>query len=293
MPNITSKLVLGTANFGLKYGVANFAGKLSDEALKKILQNASQAGIKTFDTAQAYGDSEKRLGLFMGLEAKVITKIGDDLRGGYEAGIIRTGVKTSLDRLQRDRLKGILLHRPELLLGVDGRKIAADLQLVKDEGLVEKIGVSIYSSDVLDEITKLVQLDIVQVPFSIFDQRIYNSGWVDRLKADKVEIHARSVFLQGLLLMKRSELPTWFSVNWPFLFTDWFAYQDYVNQKADKIALSFVLQKPWIDKVIVGVDNHLQLLRLVEIEKDLSFETYEGFSIDDIRLVEPSNWKIQ
>lgn len=291
MVNFVSKLALGTANFGSDYGLANLEGKLSYSNLRDLISIAKKAGILTVDTAQAYGDSEKRLGSLLETENKIITKIGIELKESYQTNSLGVQFHKSLQLLNRDKIYGLLLHRPDVLFGKYGAAIIDELNLLKEKGLVHKIGVSIYEPNILDEIMKIISIDIVQVPFNIFDQSILLSGWSDRLKKHNVEIHARSVFLQGLLLMEQQNLPKLFQQNWPYLFENWFDFQKSVNANADEIALGFALKQPWIDKVVVGVDNVKQLKRLVEIEANNNYDFSPSFSSNDLDLINPSRWK--
>lgn len=293
MSKFKSKLALGSANFGLDYGLNNKNGKLDRDELSKILNLAYASGIKYIDTAQAYGDSEQRLGACQISRFQVVTKIGVGLDASFTNNKINSLVIESLDRLSLERLSAVLLHRTELLLGPNGTKIAAGLNDLKERGIVEKIGVSIYSPDILDEVTKLLDLDIVQVPFNLFDQRILKSGWCHRLKDNGTEIHTRSIFLQGLLLSTWPNLPAYFLKNWRDLFREWFDFQRKSGLSADKLALNFGLQQSWIDKIVVGIDSARQLHRLLEIEAGERINSLTGFDVDDVDLIDPSRWRMR
>ena len=155
-----------------------------------------------------------------------------------------------------------MLHRPEVLLGNHGRSIIKDLLTLKEQSVISKVGISVYSPNIIGAISKLFQLDIVQAPFNIFDQQILSSGWSDKLKENGVEIHTRSVFLQGLLLMKQSTLSNYFTKNWPDHFDTWYKFLKFNRADALDIALNFALKQDWIDKVVVGVDSVSQLRAL-------------------------------
>ena len=292
MAKAASKLVLGTANFGVDYGINNPSGKVSGGELTRILDLAQQSGIGKVDTAQAYGDSEARLGPRLSPTLKVITKFGVGQDHGYQRGSLHGLVQESLDRLNRDSLYGLMLHRPEQLLSKTGADLIHDLRDLQQAGLVEKIGVSIYGPDLLPEITQALDLDIIQAPFNMFDHRLQRSGWAERLKASGTEIHVRSAFLQGLLLMSRQNLNPWFTQNWPEVFDRWFTYQQEAGETADQIALGFVLDQPWIDHVVVGVDSADQLSQLVYIESNRAAAAHSGFAVDDLSLIDPSKWKL-
>lgn len=291
MINMGSRLVLGTANFGLKYGINNRYKKLSKQQIYSIIQLSLDAGISTFDTAEIYGDSEESLGQFVPAKSKVISKISFDHNEKYQKNSILKKVNGSIEKLQVDRLYGVLIHQPEKLLGSTGHEIVQELSSLKQKKLVEKIGLSIYEPEVLRQAINIFVPDIIQVPFNIFDQRFYSSGWAKRLKEMGAEIHIRSAFLQGLLLMKKNEIPAYFQYNWPEVFERWIEYQLELDKDPDMIALGFCLQQKWADKIVCGVDNFNQLKRLLEIEKNQSKKNYSGFALEDENLIDPSKWK--
>ena len=289
----TSKLALGSANFGLDYGIANNSGKISRSKLNDILLFAQEAGIEVIDTAQAYGDSEARIGeLCCEAQFNFVTKIGLEVANGSRDQNVTNSVKQSCRRLNQSRLYAVMLHRPEVLLGDRGREVVRELNMLKEEGVVSKVGVSIYSPEILTAISGVVKLDIVQVPFNLFDQQILSSGWSEKLKSNGVEIHTRSVFLQGLLLMQRSSLPEYFTNYWPAHFNAWYEFLNYNRADALEVALKFALHQDWIDKIVVGVDSVSQLNALMEIEKSLEPIDFPILGCNDPNLINPSKWDL-
>ena len=293
MTEIESKLALGTANFGLNYGISNVEGKLAAKDLENILNLAFQSNINTIDTAQAYGDSESRLGQINTQKFQFVTKIGVGLGENYRSKSIQKLVFESLSRLKLDSLNGVLLHRPEILLGNDGKEIASELRYLKEIGLIKNIGVSIYGPELLGSLSKVIELDIVQAPFNVFDQRILASGWSDRLKERGTKIHTRSIFLQGLLLLGKSKLDGFFLKNWPDLFANWFTFQNETEVRAEIIALDFGLRQPWIDRIVVGVDTVDQLSQLLMIESLDRCAVSPQITFEDENLLNPSNWRLK
>ena len=288
-----SKLALGSANFGLDYGVANNSGKISDSELSEILLFAQEASIEVVDTAQAYGDSEARIGSLCGdAHFNFVTKIGAEFSNQSFDYNIFSSVKQSCRRLNQSRLYAVMLHRPEVLLGSQGREVVRELQILKEKGIASKVGVSIYSTEILTALSRVCELDIVQVPFNLFDQQILSSGWSDKLKSAGVEIHTRSVFLQGLLLMQRSRLPKYFSKYWPAHFQAWYEFLDYNGADALEVALRFALHQDWIDRIVVGVDSVSQLKSLVKIENALGPIDFPLLGCDDPNLINPSKWDL-
>lgn len=293
MPKTISKLALGSANFGLDYGVANNSGRISESELADILSFAQEACIETIDTAQAYGDSESRIGaLCDDTQFKCITKVGTDVVNSTCDHNVTSSVKQSCRRLNQSQLYAVMLHRPEVLLGNQGREVVRELQMLKEQGIVSKVGVSIYSPEILTAISEIFKLDIIQVPFNIFDQQILSSGWSDKLKSDGVEIHTRSAFLQGLLLMQRSSLPEYFLKQWPAYFDAWYEFLSDEKADAREVALKFALHQDWIDRVVVGVDSVSQLKALVEIENGLGQIDFPLLGCNDPNLINPSKWDL-
>lgn len=293
MVRYSSKLAIGTANFGFNYGIKNTSGKVSDNELNLIVEYAHSAGITTYDTAQAYGDSEVRLGKALKAKPKVITKVKVDNITKFKADAVIRSVQKSLENMNLKRLYGILLHSVDPFLDENISETLSGLEVLRERKLVEKIGVSIYQPDSLKHVFKHFKPDIIQAPFNVFDNRLYESGWACRLKKMGIEIHIRSVFLQGVLLLDYSDLPLYFRQGWPKQFKSWLNYQKQCQVSADEIALKFCLLQPWADKVIVGVDNLKQLQRLHEIENLNAKNEFCDLSIEDELLINPSKWTIE
>lgn len=286
------KLALGTAQFGSAYGVTNKTGQVKAQEVHEILKSAKQAGIDTVDTAVAYGESESVLGA-AGLNGlKVVTKLpsipGDlsDVRAW-----IREQVNYSLARLKAPQLYGLLLHRSQQLVGEAGEPVVLALEELKAEKKVEKIGVSIYSPVELEGVTKSCSIDLVQAPINLLDRRLKNSDWLSRLKILGIEIHARSVFLQGLLLMPPNTHPTKF-LKWQ---SYWERWHNWLSKNPSitpvQACLQFVLKQPEIDRVVVGVDSHQQLLQLVQAIQEPVSVPFPDLCCSDEMLLHPSNWE--
>jgi len=199
-------------------------------------------------------------------------------------------VEASLARLGQKQIYGLLLHRPNDLLGAQSKLLIEALIALKEAGVVQKIGISIYSPDELDAIRKKVQIDLVQAPVNVIDRRMETSGWLDRLKDDGVEVHARSVFLQGLLLMERGKIPQKFS-RWSMLWDAW--HEKLQNSGASPLAacLAYPLSLRQIDHVIVGVDAATQLAEIIQASNKTEADLDTSFMTStDTNLISPSNW---
>jgi len=192
----------------LPYGIANQAGQVTRPEAKGMLQLALTSGIDTLDTAIVYGDSEICLGEAGTKGFKVVTKlppVPDDCAD--VSAWVKSQISASLSRLGVTAIYCILIHQSDQLLGRHGPALYRELQLLKENGQVEKMGVSIYSPNELVALTPHYHFDLVQAPFNLVDRRLYSTGWLRRLNDDGVEMHARSVFLQGLLLMAQADIP--------------------------------------------------------------------------------------
>ena len=287
------KLALGTAQFGLNYGISNTTGMSSFEEARCILDRAKSKGIDTLDTAAAYGESELVLGRIGVADWKVITKV-PPLPNGIQDGKewVLHHIQQSLSRLQVERLDGLLLHNAADLLKVQGRNLAAGLQEAKAVGLVSKVGYSIYSPQPLTELIEIMLPDIVQAPFNVVDQRLATSGWLRRLTEIGVEVHVRSVFMQGLLLMGNEKRPQAFD-KWRELWQRWDTVAGCYGDEALACCLGFVKTQPFISRVIVGCQNQGHLEQLLAVwKKAIPFDATE-LSCEDPLLVEPSNWKLK
>lgn len=287
------KLALGTAQFGSAYGVANSSGKVPFNEAQRILDFARGAGIDVLDTAVGYGDCESVLGSLKVSGWRLITKIPplDDSAINVESWVT-AHVNASMQRMGVDSLYGVFLHRSEDILNDRGSQYVRALLQLRDSGRVTHVGYSIYSPAILGELTSRLWPDIVQTPFNVFDQRIKNSGWLDKLTSGGTMVHARSVFLQGLLLMHESGRPAYFD-SWKAMLSNWLKVVAAEGGSPLEIALNFALQEKMLDRVVVGVDSLAQIEQIVAAVKDVAIPDLSGFACDDVRLIEPFRWKVQ
>lgn len=284
------KLALGTVQFGLPYGIANQKGKISRDEVKRILTLARESGIDTLDTAIVYGDSEASLGSVGTDGFKVVTKIPAIPDGVANVGAwITDQIQNSLQRLKVDSVYGLLLHRSEQLVGEYGQETIKALERLKSDGIVQKIGVSIYAPSELDVVMRACSIDLVQAPFNLIDRRLLTSGWLQQLHDQGVEVHARSAFLQGLLLMKRESIPEKFSY-WSRLFDSWYAWLEENSVTPIKACLAFLASYSFIDRTVVGVENHIQLQELLLADSEQTPLQLPDLHCEDEKLINPSRW---
>ena len=274
-----NKIVLGTVQFGLQYGV-NSAGRPSEDAVKGILSEAAKGGITTLDTSSAYGNSEEILGECVTPEEnfKIVSKYP---KGETSVSEMFNG---SLKRLNVSQLYGYLLHHFEVYK--NNPKVWDEFVALKASGKVEKIGFSLYTPEELEFILeKGSPFDLIQVPFNIFDKKFL--PYMKELHEKGVEIHVRSTFLQGLFFKDRNALPEKLQPMKNYLLQ-----LDEFSQKSgltiSEIALNYNLQNPYIDGVLIGVDNVEQLqMNLYSVKNtpvDIEIEVKEQ------ELLNPVNW---
>ena len=286
------RLALGTVQFGLDYGVANYAGQVPLPEALIILSLAKASGINVLDTAIAYGTSEEVLGK-AGIDGyRVITKLPSlPMDQSDIPRWVGDQVEASLNRLGQKKLYALLLHRPQDLLSSKGAQLIQALADLKYHGVVQKIGISIYSPDELDPICKKFQIDLVQAPLNVIDRRMETSGWLDRIKDDGVELHTRSVFLQGLLLMERSKIPEKFS-RWSKLWDQWHEKLKISGVSPLAACLAYPLSLGQVDHVIVGVNTTRQLFEIVQANQQIESDLDTSFMRSvDLDLINPSRWK--
>lgn len=284
------RLALGTVQFGVTYGIANQTGQVTRPEVKVMLQLAKVNGINLLDTAIGYGASETCLGEVGVHGFNVVTKLPAAPNSCEDiGGWVREEVASSLARLGVSRLYGLLLHRPEQLFGPNGTELYQALQSLKDAGQVEKVGVSIYAPSELEAITKVFHIDLVQAPFNLVDRRLQTTGWLRRLKDKGVEIHTRSVFLQGLLLMPKVAIPAKFS-PWSGLWERWHNWLSECNSPAVQVCLAFPLTFPEIDRIIVGADSAVQLAQIITASSSAACDNFPDLHCEAENLINPSHW---
>jgi aryl-alcohol dehydrogenase-like predicted oxidoreductase len=289
------KIALGTAQFGSDYGITNEGGMVPIQEAKSIVMEAYARGIDMLDTAIAYGESEAVLGKINVSAWKVITKLPKipDLSSENVSEWVENQVNESLARLKTNSLYGVLLHSPNQLHSFMGDEIYLSLVRLKKMGKVKKIGVSIYAPDELDKIFDRMHFDIVQAPFNILDRRIVDSGWDKRLKQINVELHARSIYLQGLLLMPEIRQSKQFEA-WKGLWAEWHRWLAESNLTPLDACLGYALSFDSIDRIVVGIDSlaQLNLMLLSAKNKKFNLKNLPNWPSDiDIKLLNPANWK--
>jgi aryl-alcohol dehydrogenase-like predicted oxidoreductase len=289
---MSRRLALGTVQFGLRYGIANQTGQVDRDAAASILEHAWAAAMDTLDTAIGYGQSEQRLGDIGVARWQIISKLPPV---PADCADVTAWVQESLDgalaRLRVPRLYGLLLHHSQELRGPHAAALYRALITAREQGTATKIGVSIYAPEELDALVPQFSFDLVQAPFNVLDRRLSSSGWLRRLTDAETEVHVRSVFLQGLLLMSADRRPPRFA-HWEALWRRWHDWLRETQLAPVQACLGFVLSQPEIARVVIGVDTLTQLTEILRaVDAPCALPPPELMSADP-GLIDPSRWSV-
>lgn len=291
-----ASLALGTVQFGLSYGVSNTQGQVCLNDVKEIIQVSKMNNIDTFDTASLYGESEKVLGAVLEpFNHRVVTKTPHICLNSVEHEIFRqieNSCLSSLKNIGQSAVYGLLIHRAEDLLCEQGPVVWRAMKSLRSRGLVQKIGVSVYTPESLDMILDNYDIDLVQLPLNLFDQRMIHSCVLKKAKKLGVEIHTRSVYLQGLLLMPQEKIPAYFNLHQNLLKRFHQKAQD-LGFSAQQAALGFVMNQSDADYVVVGACNAKQWQETITTSTTvLNVEDWYDIANEDTHLIDPSLWRI-
>ena len=280
------KIALGTVQWGLDYGIANTNGIPDDKGLTNILSMALDNKINLLDTAAQYGNAEKRLGQLATAENKIITKIGSF----SDSNSLKIQLENSFQNLKRVCIYGCLFHNSNELL--ENKQYWSELLNYKKTGKIKKIGYSLYHPEVLVALLEEGFLpDIVQIPYSILDRKF--EPYFELLKEKGVEIHVRSVFLQGLYFKNPNQLSKKLSILKSVLNE----IQNICKKNelnTSQFCLDFIRQNDNIDYAIIGIESETQLKEIIQVNNcelnwDSILKSLNKFVVEK-KLLNPSNW---
>jgi len=275
------KLGLGTVQFGQAYGVSNARGQVAPGEVANILNRAAEAGVTLLDTAANYGDAENVLAALDTSPFRIVTKTAS----------ARNGVAAVVERAQQS---AVLLKADTLLVHAAADLDVPDLwpamQQLKAEGVFRRIGISAYMADDPAMLAARFRPDVMQLPFSLLDQRLLKDGSLARLRDLGVEIHARSLFLQGLLLMAPETLPAHLAGAAPHL-TALRTRLAAAGTTPLAAALGFVRTRPEVAIGLVGVTGGDELDQILDAAaQPLPALDWDACALADERILTPSLW---
>lgn len=284
---LTEKLVLGTVQLGISYGINNQTGQPSQQQALDILSLAKANGIDTLDTASGYGDAERVIGEFhqAGSYFKIITKFG--LKEGLD---IRKEWERACQALDVAFLECWMYHRFYETHDIPTRN---SLLALKANGNIRKIGVSLYDNIQLKEAIHAEWVDVIQMPFNLLDNMSQRGNLLKEAKEKGKEVHTRSVFLQGLFFMDQERIPEKLKPLKPYLETIKRITKE--NQCTPAaMALKYAVCSPFIDKVLIGVETKEQLQQNINVlsEKinEQVFSDVDKLQVKETSLLSPANW---
>lgn len=288
---MNSKIILGTAQFGLDYGINNNSGKPSTDQVFKILELASESGIEILDTADVYGNASELLGEFNKLYPgcfKINTKFKVDQKP------IDEQVATSLERLSVNSINTYFFHSFGDLMNNPGLFI--ELGVLKEKGFIQKTGVSVYGNDEFEIAINTKEVDVIQFPFNLLDNRFQRGELMRQAKENGKELQIRSVFLQGLFFKPLEDITAKLIPLKPYLIVASELANEY-NLSMENLALLYGYSQPEIEHIIIGVDNTLQLQKnLKTLQLNISSEIIEKVNKINVReteLLYPKNWNLK
>jgi aryl-alcohol dehydrogenase-like predicted oxidoreductase len=283
-----NRIVLGGAQLGLPYGILNGGETLSREEVARILDTAVDHGIDSIDTAIAYGQSESIIGETSQNRFNIISKLPPlpvDISNISEW--VHSLVQGSLSRLKCTSLDALLLHRPQDLTGAQGAELYAAIESLISEKMIRRFGVSIYSPDDLEGIIGTFDIHVVQAPLNVFDRRIL--GVTDQLSALNIEVHVRSVFLQGVLIASPQDRPQRFE-PWSehfALFDEWVRSS---GVSAMACCMGFALQQSGIAKLVIGTTSAESLDEIMNSIPNSVLEVPTHLQSSVEQLIDPRIW---
>ena len=283
-----NRIVLGGAQLGLPYGILNGGETLSREEVARILDTAVDHGIDSIDTAIAYGHSESIIGEISQNRFKIISKLPPlpvDISNVSEW--VHSQVQGSLSRLKCTSLDALLLHRPQDLTGAQGVELYAAIKSLMAEKMIDRFGVSIYSPDDLEGIIGTFDIHVVQAPLNVFDRRIL--GVTDQLSALNIEVHVRSIFLQGVLIASPQDRPQRFE-PWSehfALFDEWVRSS---GVSAMACCMGFALQQSGIAKLVIGTTSAESLDEIMNSIPNSVLEVPTHLQSSVEQLIDPRIW---
>lgn len=289
-------LGLGTVQFGLEYGVSNRQGRPAEREVAAILGRAAERGVSYIDTAPAYGDAEILIGRHLprGHKMRVVTKTpalpDATIDARYEQRVLDT-LAASLDRLKVDAVHALLVHQSGDLGKPGWQRLVGAMNEVKARGWAAHVGASIYDIDQMELVESRFAPELVQLPFNVFDRRLSESGALARLKAAGIEVHARSAFLQGLLLMDPANLPEFFG---PLREKIASLHHRWAKQGLRPVAgcLAFMLQHAELDAVVVGVNKLAELDEIIAAVTAVNHVEFDPLPSVDVLYLNPSRWPV-
>jgi aryl-alcohol dehydrogenase-like predicted oxidoreductase len=285
---MTSKIILGTVQFGLDYGINNIAGKPSREQVFMMLEYAAKHGIELLDTADAYGTATDLLGEFNSVHSGLFS-INTKFKGKQES--LSEQLSNSIDLLNLKAINTYFFHSYTDFINYP--KLLQELVILKQNNLIGKIGISVYYNSEFITAINIPEVDVIQFPFNLLDNRFQRGELIELAKIKSKELQVRSVFMQGLFFKSLTDLPSKLKPLLPYL-ERIHEITETAKVSTEQLALSYALQQSEIENVIIGVDTVEQLKKNIEMLKikisDEIIDEVNKINVKETELLYPKNW---
>ena len=287
-----NKIILGTVQMGIDYGINNPNGKIPLEEGEVLLNEAYHAGIRYLDTAEAYGDAHQVIGNYHRRKDRSRFNILTKLPHQLDIKTIKHKCESYINELGVDYLWGLSFHSYQSYYQYFNDTVE-DLADLKNRGVINKIGVSVYTNEEFENVIENGHIEIIQIPYNVFDNMNTRGELLKTARSKGKEIHARSCFLQGLFFKDiMSDEPVVKKLKDELVFLDEICLK--YNISKETLALNYVCQNPLIDKVLIGIDNRDQLDKNVRFMNDLLsqeiIQDVEKIKIKNNDILNPSLW---
>ncbi|MDF1813675.1 MAG: aldo/keto reductase [Verrucomicrobiales bacterium] len=294
-----SPIALGTVQLGVTYGIANRLGKPDRDSSLEILETAWEQGIRCFDTARAYGESETVLGAFFAqfpgrmASAQIVTKLAPNFTDDQHSDLA-VAVRECLDKLQCPELWGLLLHREEEMDNLT-QELLRQIQSLRDEKFLRHFGVSCQTPEGACRALEIDAIDVIQIPSSVFDSRWIDERIPQRIHECGKQLFIRSIYLQGLALMIPEEVPKGIPGGKDAV-KQIAGFCEAHNLSRDHFCLSYIQKRIPHAVPVLGAETSEQVLRNTGIAMDdtISLEIFdewdERYRLSDPLLTDPSKW---
>ena len=284
------KFSLGTAQFGGNYGISNLTGKPNLLEIKKILIHAKKKKVKFLDLAEDYKGVIRVLGKLNINNFKIVLKL--KIKSLDSQKKIINNFNKSLKLLKLKKIHAVLIHNIKDFKFEELKNFFKAFKYLKKKGLITKFGVSCYNMTEAKKIIKNYKITFIQIPLNIFDQDFLKKKNYQYLKKKKIEVHVRSIFLQGLLLMKKKELPFYFK-KWEYLFNNFEKKKIITKKNSFELCINFIKKNfKKFESVVIGINSAKELDEIINMfEKKIYKTSYKNLSCVDKKLIYPFNWK--
>jgi len=288
------RISIGTAQLGMKYGIANSSNDNLTLNFDKVLEFMSANNLKDIDTAFSYGNAHEYLTNYdlsnFNISSKVMINTNDDLN--YFRSNISNDVSDFIKRCNLNKIDTLFIHNPDIISHPNFDQYYLILNDLKENNLISKLGISIYDHDLLKKYLDDFLFDTIQLPVNPFDSRISDHNQYKYFTDRGIKLQARSIYLQGLLLLPKNKLNNFFD-TWSELFEKWFNLQIASNLSPQMLCLNYLKNKNFLDSFVIGIDNLEQLKESIELyNKDHIEIDYSDLNSLDEDLINPSKWQL-